>query len=143
MNILNWLFEKLHPEVGTNWLCMKYTCWIMSRRERYNREYLKKPPYPVRKFEVAGAGGIISGIVLSENPTSLTGQTCGFGFNVSWNDSGFYCGVVLGLDEAKRMAEFILEKCNEQTKTERELVEERYKQLNFPMTNYKSTQLAP
>lgn len=127
--ILKWLFNKLHPETGTNWLCAKYSGWKMSRRERYNREFIKKPPVPAKYFKVAGASGV-SCIMISENPTSVTGQTAGFSFNVSWNDdTGLYCGVVLGLEEANRLALHIIEKYSQQHKSEKELVDECYARI--------------
>lgn len=129
MNVLNWLFNKINPEKGTNWLSIKYAGWRLSRRERYNREYVANPPCPQRYFKVAGASGI--GVIrISENPTSITGQTAGFSFNVSWNDdTGLYCGVVLGLEEANRLAIHIIEQYSKQNKSEAELVEEMYNKL--------------
>lgn len=128
--LLNWFFNKLHPEKGTNWLSRIYAGWRICRRERYNREYMKNPSVPSRYFEVGGASGV-SCIRISENPTFVTGQTAGFSFNVSWNDdTGFYCGVVLGLEEANRLAMHIIEQYSKQTKSEAELVAETYSKLN-------------
>jgi hypothetical protein len=130
MNLLNWFFEKLHPEKGTNWLSRNYAEWKLSRRERYNRAYIRNPTTTDKYFQVAGASGI--GLIrISERPTSVTGQTAGFSFNVSWNDdTGFYCGVVLGLEEANRLAIHIIEQYSKQTKSEAELVAETYSRLN-------------
>jgi len=130
MNILNWFFNKLHPEKGTNWLSRNYAGWKLTRREQCNRQFMKNPPVPSKYFKVAGASGVAC-IVISENPTSVTGKTAGFSFNVSWNDdTGMYCGVVLGLEEANRLAIHIIEKYSKQTKSEAELVAECYARIN-------------
>lgn len=130
MGILNWIFKKLHPDTGTNWLCAKYSGWLLSRRERLNREFINKPLSPCKYFKVAGASGI--GVIrISENASSVTGQTAGFSFNVSWNDdTGLYCGVVLGLEEANRLALHIIEQYSKQTKSEAELVAECYARMS-------------
>lgn len=128
--LLNWFFNKLHPESGTNWLSRSYAGWRMSRREKYNREYMKNPPVPSRYFKVGGASGVAC-IRISENPTSVTGTTAGFSFNVSWNDdTGLYCGVVLGLEEANRLAIHIIEKYSQQNKSESELIDECYARID-------------
>lgn len=129
--MMKWLFNKLHPEKGTNWLSRRYTWWRLSRREQRNREYMKSPPQPCKFFKVAGVSGV-SCIVISENPTSVTGRTAGFSINFSWNDdTGMYCGAVLGLEEANRLALHIIEKYSQQTKSEAELVAETYARINY------------
>lgn len=126
MNILNWFFEKINPEGRTNWLSKKYAWWYYSRRDKRNREFIKNPHVPIESFEVAGAGNVC----LSKNPCHLTGQSYGFGFYVSWGKNS-YSGGILGLEEAKRMAEFIIEKYNEQPKREADLVSERYRHIGI------------
>lgn len=68
-----------------------------------------------RLYEVAGAGHItITGF------PHLCGGRAGFGFGVSWGEYG-YIGGVLGMEEARRLANDLLEIINAQTETEEEL----------------------
>lgn len=91
---------------------------------------MKNPHVPSRYFKVAGASGVAC-IRISENPSCVTAQTAGFSFNVSWNeDTGLYCGVVLGLEEANRLAIHIIEQYSKQTKSEAELVADTYSKFN-------------
>lgn len=129
MSLLNWFFEKISPETSTNWLAARFAMWHLSRRERYNRVFLNNPDYPCRTFNVAGCSGI-GKIVISERPDCITGQSAGFIFNVSWNESGFYCGVVLGLEEAKKLAAHIMEKSSQLDRNEKQIVEEYYTKWN-------------
>ena len=66
-------------------------------------------------FKVPGAGDIF----MSKECHTHTGSACGFSFGVEWGIHGF-SGGVLGRNEAKRMAEFILQKCSEVRETEEE-----------------------
>lgn len=68
-------------------------------------------------FDVQGAGRI----EISEQPHSMCGSAVGFSFGVSWGAYGFYGGVI-GRDEAKKMAEYMLSeiaKCEETEEEER------------------------
>lgn len=125
MNLLHWFFNKINPEGAANWLSAKYAWWYYSRKEKYNREFMANPHVPIESFDVAGAGNVC----ISKDPCHFTGSAYGFGFSVSWGSS-LYIGGVLGLEEAKRMAEFILEKYNEQTKSEAELIAESWVRVN-------------
>lgn len=58
-------------------------------------------------FRVAGAGDIS----ISNSPHWLTGSAVGFDISISWASGGFSGGVI-GRGEAKKLAEFILEKVN-------------------------------
>ncbi len=125
MNLLHWFFNKIDPEGKPNWLSIQFAHWWYSRRDKYNREWLKKPHCPVKTFDVAGAGIL----AVSQTATHGTGQTVGFGLYISWSHNGIMCGGVLGLEEANRLAIHIMEQYSKQTKSEAELVSEMYSRL--------------
>ena len=104
-------YIKMCHWTGTEWLDMWKTTldgvvieWmVIPYEETYrtiNDDYMH--------FDVPGAGKI----ELGDNCHSCTGRVVGFNFGVEWGRYG-YAGGVLGRDEAKRMAEYILNKCNE------------------------------
>ena len=117
MSILNWFFCKITPVGKNTWLSVKYNQWKHSRLNALNKNFKQYPYEKVTFFDVAGAGEIC----LSDNPTHLTGSAAGFVFSVSWSDSGLGIGGVLGITEAKRLANFILEKVATETRTEEEI----------------------
>jgi hypothetical protein len=117
MSLLNWFFCKITPGGKNTWLSVKYAQWRYSRLNKRNESYKKNPYEKVTFFNVPGAGEI----AISDNPTHLTGGAAGFGFSVSWSDSGLGCGGVLGITEAKRLANFILEKVATEKRTEDEI----------------------
>lgn len=75
-------------------------------------------------FDVSGAGNI----KIIKEPHSLCGESCGFSFGVSWGRYG-YSGGVLGRDEAKRMAEFMLAKIAECDESEEDERIRKYKEI--------------
>lgn len=82
-------------------------------------EAYKQKPEPRRFYKVAGAGEIS----LSEWPSSC-GNSAGISIGISWGKYG-YAGGVLGYGEAKRMAEFLLEMCAKETRSEEEIIAQR------------------
>lgn len=76
------------------------------------------------QFEVQGAGEI----EISKSPFSKTGTAVGFSFGVSWGRHGF-CGGVLGRDEARRLANFILETVNAVPESEQDEMERRKREM--------------
>lgn len=83
-------------------------------------------------FCVEGAGEI----ALSKSTGHGCGVAAGFGFGVSWGQFGFTGGVI-GLREAKRMAEFILQKIAEDPQSEEEKIADREKYFNQVMKEYR------
>lgn len=65
--------------------------------------YLKTNPQRSLFFDVSGAGKI----EISQSCYDHTGTSFGFSFGVQWGQYGF-CGGVLDREEAKRLAEHIL-----------------------------------
>ena len=57
-------------------------------------------------FEVQGAGHV----GISKNADSMTGTAVGFSVGASWSKYGIACSGVMGREEARRMALFILKK---------------------------------
>ena len=107
MSILNWFFCKITPVGKNTWLSIRYNRWLHSRLKKSNERYKENPGENVTFFEVHGAGEIS----ISDNPTHSTGGARGFGFSISWaGNCGLSCGGVLGIREAKRLANFILER---------------------------------
>lgn len=125
MSLLNWFFCKITPVGKNTWLSVRYNRWRHSRLCRKNESYKRNPCEKVTFFNVPGAGEI----AVSDSPTHLTGGAAGFGFSVSWSDGGLGCGGVLGITEAKRLANFILEKVATETRTEEE-IQADYKKRN-------------
>ena len=104
-------YIKMCHWTGTEWLDMWKTTldgvvieWMVIPYEesyrRINEDYMH--------FDVPGAGKI----ELGDNCHTSTGFVVGFSFGVEWGRHG-YAGGVLGRDEAKRIAEYILNKCSE------------------------------
>lgn len=75
-------------------------------------------------FNVTGAGQV----VLSNGTSGVCGQSGGFHLHVSW-DGCSGAGGILGINEAKRLAEYILEKINQQPLTEEQIVANCYNSL--------------
>ena len=117
MSLLNWFFCKITPVGKNTWLSLKYNQWRYSMLDRRNENFKQNPYDKATFFNVAGAGEI----AISDNHTHRTGGAAGFGFSVSWYGSGLGCGGVLGITEAKRLANFILEKVATETRTEEDI----------------------
>jgi hypothetical protein len=107
---------------------------ILSNLETFKKERQSKLIADIKKylshnpddqiFLVPGAGAIaVSGFGHS------TGGAYGFGIGVSWGQHGFVGGVI-GMTEARRLAEYIIEKCSEQTMTEHELLAESKRKMD-------------
>lgn len=107
MSILHWLFNKIEPKGRNNWLSVQFARWKYGNLETRNVMF-EQNVKGLRFFEAAGAGKIS----LSESAHHHCGGVVGFQVGVSWSEDG-YLGGVLGRSEAKKMAEFILEKCKE------------------------------
>ena len=123
--ILHFVFSLINPDMKVTWLSMQYHRWESDRQAKRNKIYkedAKANGYVF--FEVPGAGDIC----ISESPHHSTGKVIGFGIGISWARYG-YVGGVLGRDEAKRMAEFILQKCSECAETMQEEVEKRHQEF--------------
>lgn len=86
---------------------------ISKEIEDRNKRMINSPQQKVF-FNVAGAGSIY----MSDDGWHTTGGEddphVGFSFGVEWGRHGF-TGGVLGREEAKKMAEFILDRCSETT----------------------------
>lgn len=113
MKLLHFIFNQINPNCKVTWLSMKYHRWESQRRKNRNLCFKNDTDrYPSLYFDVPGAGEIC----ISESCHHYTGKVAGFSFGVEWGLYGF-SGGVLGRDEAKRMAEFILSKCSEVSET--------------------------
>ena len=112
MNLLHLIFNAINPDTKVTWLSVRYHRWERSRMEKKNQNYIKNNNVQSLYFKVNGAGDIC----MSERCNHLAGCGLGFSFDVEWGRHGFVGGVI-GIDEAKRMAEFILQKCAETTET--------------------------
>ena len=112
MKLLHFLFNQINPRTKVTWLSRQYHIWESNRQELQNRMYRNNINIPMIYFDVPGAGDIC----ISEDCHHSTGKVVGFSFGVEWGRYGFSGGVI-GRDEAKRMAEFILSKCNEVSET--------------------------
>lgn len=118
MNLLHLIFNAINPEGKITWLSCSYHRWETLRQRRQNEKFRNNNNVPSLYFEVPGAGDIC----MSESCHHSTGQVVGFNFGTEWGRYG-YCGGVLGREEAKRMAEFILQKCSETTETMQQEIE--------------------
>lgn len=127
MNLLHLIFNAIEPERKTTWLSQRFSRWKSERHDRRNAQYRKYTDVPSVYFEVPGAGDIC----MSESCHHSTGQVVGFSFGAEWGRYGF-CGGVMGRDEAKRMAEFILQKCAETTET----MQEERERMKIERENY-------
>jgi hypothetical protein len=110
MNILHFVFNLIEPKNKVTWLSSSFFRWRLDKQMEYvknNRDTIKN-----EYFDVPGAGDIR----LSESCHHSTGKVVGFGFGVEWSDTPFIGGV-LGRDEAKRLATFIIERCDETKET--------------------------
>lgn len=112
MNLLHLIFDAINPDKKVTWISQRYHRWESSRMKKRNDNYRKNNFIPSLYFEVTGAGDVR----MSESCHHSTGQVVGFSFGVEWGKHGFTGGVI-GRDEAKKMAEFILQKCSETTET--------------------------
>lgn len=99
---------------------MQYHRWEHDRQKKDNNQYRMNASDEYLFFEVPGAGDIC----ISKNCHHSTGEVVGFGFGVEWGRYGF-CGGVLGREEAKRLAEFIITECSTTTETMQEERERR------------------
>lgn len=126
MNLLHIIFNLINPDNKVTWLSQRYHRWESNRHERRNRQYLKNcdTHEPSLYFDVPGAGKIR----MSEDCHSACGYVVGFSFGVEWGRYGF-CGGVIGRDEAKRMAEFILKKCSETQEPMKEEYSRRFPEI--------------
>lgn len=122
--ILNWFFKRLRPK-KPNWLSIRFALWEHDRRkelnERIKKVYQEDGRYAF--FDVPGAGQIM----ISESVHYSCGNVIGFDFGVEWGGHGF-CGGVIGRAEAKRLANFIMDKCSSVTETEQEERDRRDKE---------------
>ncbi len=113
--MMNFLFNLIEPPRANTWLSRRFFYWKQKKHQRLIRAF--KMNFDGRYFDVPGAGLI----AISEDCHRTTGKVAGFSFGVEWGVYGF-CGGVLGRDEAKKLAEFILEKCSEVSETMEEEV---------------------
>lgn len=125
MNLLHFIFNAINPDRKVTWLSQRYHRWESLRMKRRNDNYRKNNNATSIYFEVHGAGDVY----MSKSCHHSTGQVVGFSFGVEWGRYGF-CGGVIGRDEAKRMAEFILQKCSETTETMQEEKERLKRERN-------------
>lgn len=118
--ILQFIFRIIEPKSRTNWFSRRFHRWQSSLQDERNRAFkLTHRAEGCTIFEVPGAGEI----AISEW-ISITGGTAGFSLSTSWGSYGLLAGGVLGLNEARRMGEFLIAQCDKQTKTEEELYKE-------------------
>lgn len=120
MELTELLFNLINPDTtkgttGVNELSMRYHWWLSDRKKALNEKAKNNDGGRFLYFDVPGAGEIQIG----KDCHSRTGNVVGFSFAVSW-DSGGFLGGVLGRSDAKRLAEYILQKCSEVTETEQE-----------------------
>ena len=128
MNLLYSIFNLIKPEEKTTKLSCAYHRFENERIKNDNSNFRERNTPPSVYFEVPGAGDIC----ISESCHHLTGGVIGFSFGVEWGKYG-YTGGVLGRDEAKRMAEFILQKCSETTETMQDELERREIELKIKL----------
>lgn len=104
MNILHYFFRKITPICERNWLSERYAKWYYKFMNELTEE---QRMYSFRKdneyFEVKGAGDIR----ISQSVEDKCDTAVGFSFDVEWGRNGFVGGVIDKI-EAKRMAEYIL-----------------------------------
>lgn len=110
--ILNFIFEQISPDYKVTWLSRQFSRFEKKRRKSKNEIHRRCLEKDSLFFDVKGAGDI----AISESCFHCCGGVVGFAFSVEWGQYGFVGGVI-GRDEAKRMAEFILQKCSETTET--------------------------
>jgi len=115
---MNFLFNLIEPPRANTWLSRRFFYWKQKKHERLIWAF--KMNFDGRYFDVPGAGLI----AISEDCHRTTGKVAGFSFGVEWGVYGF-CGGVLGRDEAKKLAEFILEKCANTEPMEEEVARNR------------------
>jgi hypothetical protein len=108
MKLFNLIFNAINPHKKSNWLSRRYHLWLYERQKEDNEKFRLLEKDKSVYFNVSGAGDIR----ISRDCHNWTGKVVGFSFGVEWGSRGF-TGGVLGRDEAKRMAEFILTKCSD------------------------------
>lgn len=121
--LLNWLFNKMYGTKRNTWLSVRFHRWLQARKWARNEAYKSSERNVNYFFEVQGAGEIS----ISEE-IFLCGNAAGFSFEVSWASGGFGGGVI-GLGEAKRLAEYLLKRCDEEKRTEQEIQDEHDKRM--------------
>lgn len=113
--ILTWFFKVISGESGINWLSKRFSRYQSDVIDKFNDKYVQNTIHESEFFECRGAGNLEFGT----NPHCRCGNAVGFHIGVSWGRYG-YGGGVIGRDNAKRLAELILQKISECQETEDE-----------------------
>jgi hypothetical protein len=111
-------------------LSKKFHWWCDERMKEGNKRWLSRFKDEYEFFNTAG-----SGQVAISKDMHITGSAAGVGMSVSWGVSGFH-GTVLGFTEARKMAEYILAKCNEQDKPEEQIYTDFFKEQDRKYQEY-------
>lgn len=125
MNILNLFFDIISGERKINWLSIKFSRYQEKKRAKEATQFIDDNIKDYVFFYVSGAGHL----AFSKNSHHICEQQVGFHFGVSWGNYPFMGGV-LGRDEAKKMADFILENISKCDKSE----SEEYKQFKLRLS---------
>jgi hypothetical protein len=103
MKILHLFFSLIMPDHKVTWLSAQFSMWRNEKR----RQLLLRQEAHMKDdilFNCPGAGKL----AISKHADHGTGENHGFGIGVSWGNSG-YVGGVIGREEAKRLANHLLE----------------------------------
>lgn len=120
MNLLNWFFSKIDHIDNSNWFSVRYSRWRQDKLNKMNFRFRSAKYKDVEFFDVPGAGTI----AISKDMSYYTGNAAGFSLSVGWGNCGLMLGGVLGVNEAKRLADFLIEAINNKKMTEEEMIYE-------------------
>lgn len=110
MKPLDYIFSLLVPKRNLTWLSSSFSRWNTKRLELQNDIMRKNMKDDYLFFEVQGAGDIS----VYKKYGGSCGTAVGFSIGVEWGRYGFVGGCI-DLDEAKRLADFIIEEYNKLT----------------------------
>ena len=130
MKLLHYFFNIIWPNnsKGNNWLSIHFSKWFFERRRKQYREFENwVKPEDSDNYHVFFGGDIGQGIAISESFNWNGANRIGFSVALDYGIWG-YTHTVLGRREAKRMAEFILQRLATEPQTEEDqLTEEKKK----------------
>lgn len=125
---MNFLFNILHPKKGANFISRKYNTFLHKKGiEKMNEINSSKRYRCKNSYELHGGGG---NIMISEIG-SITGKSFGFNIDAISEYAYMFGNIrgVMGMSDAKKLAEHILSECEKNGKTEGENIREYWKHV--------------
>ena len=114
----NLIFSILIPENRTNFISRRFARWRSRKRELLLVKQLPFAKEESHIYDVPGAGFI----AVSKYCGVRTGKALGFSLGCSWSHAGLIGGV-LGFEEARRLANHLLDASSKYTLSESQELE--------------------